>query len=211
MGGRVALDAAGFGYTRGMIDLGPFNLDRIRRAVDKVQDRLRRVTSLLEEAGVAYAVIGGNAVAAWVSRVDESVVRYTQDVDVLIRREDLDETRAALEAGGFLYREAAGITMFLDGPDARARDAVHVLFAGERIREEYLLPAADVAESEAGEEYRVLSLEPLVRMKLTSNRDKDRTHVRDLISVGLVDQSWVDRLPSPTDERLQALLDDPDG
>ena len=27
-------------------------------------------------------------------------------------------------------------------------------------------------------------------MKLTSFRDKDRTHLRDLISVGLVDESW---------------------
>ena len=45
--------------------------------------------ALLEEAGVPYAVIGGNAVAAWVSRVDKAAVRNTQDVDILLRREEL--------------------------------------------------------------------------------------------------------------------------
>jgi len=50
-------------------------------AVEKVRQRLLRAASALERAGVAYAVAGGNAVAAWVSRVDESAVRNTQDVD----------------------------------------------------------------------------------------------------------------------------------
>ena len=44
----------------------------------------------LEGAGIPYAVAGGNAVASWVARVDEAAVRNTQDVDILIRREDLD-------------------------------------------------------------------------------------------------------------------------
>jgi hypothetical protein len=35
-------------------------------------------------------VAGGNAVAAWVATVDPSAVRNTQDVDILLRRADLD-------------------------------------------------------------------------------------------------------------------------
>lgn len=35
--------------------------------IEKVKDRLRRATGLLEAAGLAYAVIGGNAAAPWVS------------------------------------------------------------------------------------------------------------------------------------------------
>lgn len=50
-------------------------------AIDQVKDRLERAVNALGSAGVRYAVIGGNAVAAWVSRVDESVVRNTRDVD----------------------------------------------------------------------------------------------------------------------------------
>jgi hypothetical protein len=48
-------------------------------------------------------------------------------------------------------------------------------------------------------------------MKLTSFRDKDRTHLRDLISVGLVDESWRLKLPDELAVRLQSLLDTPDG
>jgi hypothetical protein len=47
-------------------------------------------------------------------------------------------------------------------------------------------------------------------MKLLSNRDKDRTHVRDLVGVGLVDRSWLAVLPPVLAERLAGILDTPD-
>lgn len=186
-------------------------LDRLERAVNKVRERLLRATAALDRSGVKYAVIGGNAVGNWVARVDESAVRFTQDVDILIEREDLPHAIQALEAEGFIYRYVARIDMFLDGPGAKARDAVHVIFAGEKVRPEYVAPAPHVSESERTDPYQVLSLEALVRMKLTSYRDKDRTHLRDLIDVGLVDATWIGRLPSELAGRLQMLLDTPDG
>jgi nucleotidyltransferase AbiEii toxin of type IV toxin-antitoxin system len=191
--------------------LQAFSWDRMIRAVEKVRERLLRATAALEQAGVPYAVIGGNAVAAWVSRIDEAAVRYTQDVDILLRRADLPAARTALEKAGFVYRHAAGIDMFLDGPGAKARDAVHVLFEREKVRPEYVLPTPDVTESEAATSYRVLQLEPLVCMKLTSFRDKDRTHLRDMLDVGLIDASWLTRLPPELAGRLQQLLDTPEG
>ena len=179
--------------------------------MEKVRERLLRATAALEKTGVPYAVIGGNAVAAWVGQVDQSAVRFTQDVDLLIRRDDLALVRAALEPIGFIYRHAASIDMFLDGPDARARDAVHIIFAGEKVRQEYSYPAPDVSESEASQAFRVLSLDALARMKLTSFRDKDRTHLRDMLAVGLLDHSWRSRLPDELAARLQELLDKPEG
>ena len=181
------------------------------RAVEKVRERLLRAAAALDAAGVPYAVTGGNAVATWVSRIDEAAVRNTRDVDVLIRRADFEQVREALEAVGFVHRHSAGIDMFLDGRTASARDALHVLFAGEKVRPEYALPAADVSESEQAAGYRVVSLDALVRMKLTSFRDRDRTHVRDLIELGLVDATWLDRVASPLKTRLQSLLDTPEG
>lgn len=181
------------------------------RAVEKVRERLQRAAAALQKAGIPYAVAGGNAVAAWVSRVDEAAVRNTQDVDILLRRADLERAREALASAGFVYRHARGVDMFLDGPNARARDAVHVVFAAEKVRPEYPLPAADVSEAEEAAFFRLLSLDALVRMKLTSFRDKDRMHLRDLIEVGLVDEGWRERLPAELAERLQRLLDDPDG
>src|SRR3990172_6920507 len=97
------------------VTLGPVSLERMERAVEKVRERLERATAALESAGVPYAVVGGNAVAAWVSRVDESAVRNSQDVDILLRRDDLDAAAAAMAKAGFVRRHAADIDMFLDG------------------------------------------------------------------------------------------------
>jgi hypothetical protein len=181
------------------------------RAVQNVRDRLRRAVAALEAARVPYAVVGGNAVAAWVSRVDEAAVRNTQDVDILLRRADLDAAKAALAKAGFVYRHVKSLDIFLDGPSAKARDAVHVVFAGEKVKPDSLEPAPDVTESEATESFKLVTIEGLVRMKLTSFRDKDRTHLRDLIEVGLLDDTWPARLPSQLGARLQKLLETPEG
>lgn len=101
--------------------------------------------------------------------------------------------------------------MFLDGPGGRPKDTVHVLFAGEKVRPDDALPTPDAAESEPGAQFQVLSLEALVRMKLTSFGLKDRVHLLDLIGIGLVDQTWPTRLPPELGARLQQLLDNPDG
>src|SRR5438105_4115659 len=90
------------------------SLERMVSAVEKVRQRLLRATAALRSAGIQYTVAGGNAVAAWVSSVDESAVRNTQDVDILIRREDLPAARAGLETSGFVYRHARGMDVFLD-------------------------------------------------------------------------------------------------
>ena len=185
--------------------------ERMSNAVEKVRLRLMRAAHALAQASVPYAVADGNAVAAWVSRVDEAAVRNTQDVDILLRRSDLPAARAALEQAGFVYRHAAGMDMFLDGTGAKARDSVHVVFAKEKVRPDYVTPAPDVSDSEDAEAFRLLTLDALVRMKLTSFRDKDRVHVRDLMAVGLVNDSWLDRVPAPLRSRLQELLDNPEG
>jgi hypothetical protein len=185
------------------VGLQPFGWERVARAVEQVRARLRRTADALERAGVPYAVVGGNAVAEWVGRADQAAVRNTQDVDILIRRGDLEAAKAAMTAAGF--------DMFLDGPGAKARDAVHVVFAGEKVRQEYTIPAPDVTDSEPAAAFRVLTLDALVRMKLTSFRRKDQVHLLDLIGVGLIDSSWLARLPSELAGRLQQLLDNPDG
>ena len=181
------------------------------RAVEKVRDRLRRAVAALEADQIPYAVIGGNAVAAWVSEVDEAAVRATQDVDILLRRADLERAKVAFAKAGFIYRHVKSIDMFLDGADAKARDAVHIIFAGEKVRAESLAAAPDVDELKPTHSFRVVDLEALMRMKLTSFRDKDRTHIRDMIDIGLIDFDWPKRFSPELSERLQMLLDDPEG
>ncbi|MGA2232622.1 MAG: hypothetical protein ABSH22_17125 [Tepidisphaeraceae bacterium] len=187
-------------------------LDRMVLAVERVRDRLERASKALEAAGVPYAIAEGNAVAAWGATIDAAAVRNTQDVDILLRRCDLDAAAVALESSGFIRRHVEGMDIFLDGPDAKLRDAVRVLFAGERIRPNYAAVAPDITESEnpGGGQVRVVALEALVRMKLTSFRDKDRTHLRDMLDIGLIDAAWTSRFAPELGERLQRLIDTPE-
>jgi hypothetical protein len=186
-------------------------LDRMAAAVAKVRERLLRATAALNAAGIPYAVVGGHAVASWVATVDEGAVRNTRDVDIMVRREDLPAVTAALEGVGFVGEELLGVVMFRDGPEGKPSEAVDLLFSGEKTRPDHLLPAPELETVEDPGGYRVITLESLLILKLMSNRDKDRTHLRDLLAQGLVDQSWVARLPPQLGERLQQILDTPEG
>jgi hypothetical protein len=192
------------------IQYGPLSWERMIRAVEKVRARLDRAVAALESASIPYAVAGGNAVAAWVSRVDETAVRNTQDVGILLRRDDLERAKLALANAGFVFRHVKNIDMFLDGPNAKARDAIHVIFAGEKVKADSLAPSPDVNEVDESGPFQVVALEPLVRMKLTSYRLKDRVHLLDMIGVGLIDESWPARFSTELSARLQTLIDNPE-
>jgi hypothetical protein len=193
------------------ITLRPDTLERMVRAVEAVEERLLRSCRALEAGGVPYAVIGGNAVAAWVAQIDEGAVRNTRDVDILIRREDLPKVIQVMEAVGFVYANVTGVDLFIDGPKGKPSQGVHLLFAGELVRDKDTVPTPTLDEATAGPRFRLVSLEALLRMKLVSYRDKDKTHIRDLIGVGLIDDTWPDRFPPLLAERLRAILADPDG
>ena len=182
-------------------------MDRVVQSIEKVQERVRRLSEAMTPTGIPYAVIGGNAVGYWVAQVNEAAVRFTRDVDVLIRREDLPSVTKAMEAAGFRYRHVRGIDMFLDGPQTKVADAVHLLFAGEKVRPTDLVATPSVDESIPGNGYQVLGLEALVRMKLTSFRLKDQMHLDDMLQVGLIDASLKVRLPAGLAERFQQVLD----
>ncbi len=187
--------------------LKDFSWERMTAAVDAVRERARRIAVALDGAGIKHAMIGGNAVAAWVARVDVEAVRNTKDVDILVRRDDFPRAVKAAQSAGFVYQNVAGVDLFLDGPEGSVRSAVHVVFAQEKVRADYLLPAPDVTESEAGPEFTVAALDALVRMKLTSFRLKDKVHLLDLLDVGLIDESWCERFPPELDARLREVMD----
>ncbi len=198
--------------------LGPVSWERMSEGIEKVKDRLRRAASTLDAAGIDYAVIGGNAVAAWVSRVDDSVVRNTRDVDLLVRRRDMDRIIPAMETAGFIHRTVSilggkgKIEMFLDGPGAKARDGVHLIFADEKVNDEALEPSPSVAAIDRTHvDFKLIDLAALVTMKLTSYRDKDRVHLRDMMEIGQLDETWLPQVPPSLRQRLQDLIDDPDG
>lgn len=179
-------------------------------AIEEIRARLLRVTSVLNAAGVPYAVIGGNAVAEWVGRVDKEAVRFTKDVDILLRRRDLPWAIEVLERAGFVFGESLGVPFFLDDPSASPKSAVHVIYSNEKVKAADLVPAPDVTDYVDSELFRILALEKLVQMKLTSYRDKDRVHLRDMLDVGLIDGTWPARFAPELAARLQHLLDHPE-
>lgn len=148
----------------------------------KGHERLLRATAALDAAGVPYAVAGGNAVASWVATIDEGAVRTTRDIDLLVRLDDLPAITAVLEQAGFVHDERLDVVMFRDGAAGKPSEAIHLLFTGEKTRPDHLLPAPEIQTVADPANFRVIHLESLVVMKLMSNRDKDRAHVRDLIA-----------------------------
>jgi hypothetical protein len=185
-------------------------LDRMERAVAKVRERLMKVTGALNRAGIPYAVAGGHAVASWVATVDEGAVRNTRDVDLLVRRSDLPAITSALEAAGFTPAQSFGVTMFLDGPDAKPSESVLLLFAGEAVKVGDSLASPDLVTVDDPAGFRVIELPALLQMKLIANRRKDQVHIEDMIGVGLIDQTWLATLPPVLAERLKAILDTPE-
>lgn len=87
---------------------------------------------------------------------------------------------------------------------------MHVLLAGRKGKAEYATAAPGVQQSIEINQKRVVELLPLVEMKLNSYRDKDKAHLRDLIQVGLIDSTWLERLPVALAPRLKELLDNPE-
>jgi hypothetical protein len=189
--------------------LGDKLWERIGRSMEIVEQRLRRTVGVLERAAIPYAVVGGNAVRIWVAQVDPGAVRATNDVDILIRPNDLERVKLAMQGAGYHYRQSAGLDMFVEGENESARNAVHVVLSGEMVRMDDFEANPDVEPHEYGDEFRTLPLEKLVRMKLNAFRLKDRVHLLDMIQVGLIGAKWCDRFPDPLRSRLQELIDNP--
>lgn len=183
--------------------------NRMERAVEKVNERLRKTVGILESAKIPYAVIGGHAVRAWVAQVDEAALRTTQDVDILVRPSNLPALISAMTAAGYHHRITTGLNMFVEHPDASARDAVHVLLVGnvERSGE----PNPDIEPAARANDFQTVEFETLVRMKLNAFRRKDQVHLLDMISLGMLDTSWLNKFPEPLRARLEELLNDPEG
>jgi hypothetical protein len=185
--------------------------ERMFRAVELVQERLNRACQTLHDAQVPYAVIGGNAVAAWVATIDDGAVRNTRDVDLLLDEKDLPRATDALRNAGFVRTEVQGTIVFLDGPDGKPSQGLHILLAGRKVRLDYVSPAPSIDRTIEINRKRIIELEALVEMKLNSFRRRDQTHLQDMIQLGLIDSSWPSRFSTDLGKRLQLLIDDPEG
>ena len=176
-------------------------------ALDDVSNLLQRVCKAFSQTQVPYALVGGQAVALWVAQKDPDAVRTTKDVDILLCRSDLPRAKSAALSVGLDYFELMGVGMLLDREDPNPRRAVHIVWSGEKIRPEYDYPSPTLDQrQELAPGIHVVSLVDLVQMKLQSNRDQDRVHLRDMIDVGLIGREILNQLPKSLAERLEVLL-----
>jgi hypothetical protein len=176
-------------------------------ALDKIQARLQRITAALGSAGVPYAVVGGHAVASWVSMRDPAAVRTTKDVNLLVQRDHLPQIQAAAATCDLSYTEVLGVAMLVERSNPNPKEAVHLIWAGEKVRAEHLFPPPSLDDrEELSSNMTVLGLLPLIRMKLQSGRNRDLTHIEDMIEVGLIDRSILSQLPQELAKVLEPLL-----
>jgi hypothetical protein len=174
--------------------------------VQKLFDRMKRLHTALSAAGIPYRIIGGMAVFLQVSERDSGKARLTRDVDIAVSREALEPIRAAAEPFGFHYRLVAGVDMLLDNAEPRASSGIHIVFVGEKVRPEYVEPIPGFSEpTRTAEGIMLAPVKDLVRMKLTSFRLKDKVHIQDMDSVGLITPEIENSLPDMLRERLNEV------
>jgi hypothetical protein len=141
-------------------------------------DELKGVLGALDEANVDYALVGALAVAVW------GAPRATKDIDLLVRRDDLQAAMAAVRARGFTLE--ALLFEFKDGTELQRVSKVDA--AGRLVTVDFMLvdrnleavwrTRARLPFEEA--EVSVVSREALIGMKASAGRPQDIMDIANL-------------------------------
>ena len=167
---------------------------------------LHKITDPLTVEHIPHELIGGLAVLIHVEEADPAHSMLTRDVDLMICRSDLGRVIEIAAKHGFRFRHAAAMDMLLYGDTDSAKNAVHLIFSGERVKPNQATPNPPIAPEKKqihGKEVMVIPVADLVRMKLSSYRDKDRVHIRSLDAAGLI----TPEIEQAISKELQARLE----
>lgn len=202
-----------YGAVANVVEVMPAELLQIGvDCMQELKEKALAVSQALGNAGVPHAVIGGLALSAHLARAHRLAERATQDLDILLRKVDLEAAKKALSPLGYRYRKVLRLHAFMPlRRGAHFVEGVHVIWAGEKVRPEYLHPTPELNDEDreldaGGVCY--LSLPALLKMKLTSLRAKDITHVQDLIQWKLLTPKIEASLPVDLRERLRKIKQD---
>jgi hypothetical protein len=160
---------------------------------------LHKIADSLASDHIPYEVIGGLAVLIHVEEANPELTALTRDVDVMVRRSDLERIKSTSARHGFRFRHTAGIDMLVYGDTDSDRNAVHLIFSEDFSTP----PIASETKVVHDKEVMVVPVVDLVRMKLNAFRDQDRVHVRSLDAAGLITPDVERRLPAELLSRLQ--------
>jgi hypothetical protein len=142
---------------------------------------LHKITGALTAGNIAHEVVGGLAVLIHVEEANPELTSLTRDVDLMVQRPDLERIKLAAAEHGFRFRHAAGVDMLIYGDAKPAGNTIRLIFSEEEVGS--IQPERKQIH---GKEVMVIPVADLVRMKLTSFRDKDRVHIRSLDAAGLL-------------------------
>ena len=177
----------------------------IESAMYSLAVELERITKILTEANVSFAVIGGMGVNAHLLASQNRAHTFaTRDVDLLVQRDDLPAITQAAETAGYRARKMMGGFMLLRQGQQPA-EAIHLVFSGEKSRSDNPLPHPPIRPEQKevfGISIPVAELGDLVRMKLNSFRPKDVAHLEILDACGLITPQMEQQLPSILNDRL---------
>lgn len=167
---------------------------------------LHKIAQVLADEQIPYELIGGLAVLVHVEEANPELTALTRDVDLMVRREDLERIKEAAAVHGFRFRDTAGVDMLLYGDTDSARNAVHLVFSGELVSPNQAAPnppiTPELKRIHSGE-IRVIPVADLVRMKLSSYRLKDQVHIQAIDAAGLITPTVEANL---SEELLKRLL-----
>jgi hypothetical protein len=144
-------------------------------------EELRGLIDILNRERIPYALCGGIAVAIY------GFVRATQDIDILVRKEDVQRISTAIEEQGFIF-DAGRIPFNVGGPNQREIHRISKIIDDEVLTLDLLL-VDDVYQSIwdnrktgewQGRPISVVSLDGLLEMKRISGRNKDLLDIDEL-------------------------------
>ncbi len=137
-------------------------------------DTARKLHRLLTQQDIAYVIIGGLSV------IHNHAVRTTQDVDLLVRKEDWSRIREAL-AGGFTVQVDSAV-------DRDTNVQVDILFAGDDW--DMIVPLPDpleVLEYDSILEANFLTLQANLELKTATYLQKKRDEGIEIAAKDLAD------------------------
>jgi hypothetical protein len=158
--------------------------------VERLFDLAGLVEKIFSAAGLEYRVVGGLAAYLYVEEREPDAGRLTKDIDIVVRREDLERIAKAADPFGLEHRHAAGVDMLVQAGKPSAR-AIHLFFAGEKLGSYRTVRGL-----------RLIPLPDLIRMKLTSFRATDEAHLNDLDEAGLITPEIESGLSAVLSQRL---------
>lgn len=151
-----------------------------------VPDTFRRLTELLEKAGIPYVLVG--AIAGYA----HGYHRTTGDIDLCLRREDLARFRREFVGTHFSQVEGHPRKFF----DPTTQVTFDVLIAGElagNTRKQREVRFPDPSEAELIDGRPFVSLARLIELKLVTWRYRDWGDVVELIRIHNLDESFGDQ------------------